>query len=381
MSSSELQKLTGAVALQIPFVFGDGASLASPTPASLHRRYSFMFRYPVRLPEGTTKSIIVKIPRDFWMQNLEEATRSHHIRGITKTEFETLHSIADAVEASGRTLLCAIRPLAILPEFNAFFLDYIQMRLLKTSLSRFFSFPVNRKEWEQFERQLQLAGTLLHLIHSNFAAMKQTSLESLRALETPTECFDVLGHHQYGSLTDLYRLFIDLYESVKAVPIPLAGLHNDYHLGNIFVTPEGKVGTLDPNWTASGSVYVDLASILTYPQTRKVQVLTHGLRYPSWLHDLYKTAVLRGYFSGSQVSLPILNFYCALAALEKWRYIEELLHNTGRLTPLGSWATACWVRRYFFRLVRNYLEQGLRATISDFSLADREHLAGFSSGS
>jgi hypothetical protein len=372
MSSNELQNLTDAVAHQMSLVFGEGANLDPATPAGLHGRYSFMFHYRIRLPDGIIKSIIVKIPRDAWMKTLHEAISSDHIRGIITTEFEILNAIADAVE--GEPLLCAIRPLAILPEFNAVVMDDVEMTLLKTSLSRFSPTWVNSEDWKQFEGPLELAGKLLRVIHSRFATTQQESLESLRVLENPAESLDALGHHDRSSNALLHPL-IDLYESVKSVRVPLAGLHNDYHLGNVFVTPEGKVGTLDPNWTASGSVYVDLACIISYPQTRRVQVLTQGLRFPSSLREPYETALLRGYFTGSQVSYPVLYFYCATAALEKWRYIEDLLRELPRA---GSWAASRWVRHYFHGLIRQYLEQGLKASASNRQLDDREHLAPLS---
>ena len=254
MSANELQNLTNAIAHQMSLVFGEGANLDPATPAGLHRRYSFMFHYRIRLPDGIIKSIIVKIPRDAWMKTLHEAISSDHIRGIITTEFEVLNAIADAVE--GEPLLCAIRPLAILPEFNAVVMDNVQMRLLKTSLSRFSPSRVNSEHWKQFEGPLELAGKLLRVIHSRFATKQQESLESLRVLENLAESLDALGHHDRSS-NELLHPFIDLYESVKSVRVPLAGLHNDYHLGNVFVTPEGKVGTLDPNWTASWSEPLD----------------------------------------------------------------------------------------------------------------------------
>jgi len=63
MSANELQNLTNAIAHQMSLVFGEGANLDPATPAGLHRRYSFMFHYRIKLPDGTINSIIVKIPR------------------------------------------------------------------------------------------------------------------------------------------------------------------------------------------------------------------------------------------------------------------------------------------------------------------------------
>jgi hypothetical protein len=85
-----------------------------------------------------------------------------------------------------------------------------------------------------------------------------------------------------------------------------------------------------------------------------------------------------GYFTGSQVSYPVLYFYCATAALEKWRYIEDLLRDHRELPRAGSWAASRWVRHYFHGLIRQYLEQGLKASASNRQLDDREHLAPFS---
>jgi hypothetical protein len=52
--------------------------------------------------------------------------------------------------------------------------------------------------------------------------------------------------------------------------------------------------------------------------------------------------------------------------------------TTRQLPRAGSWAASRWVRHYFHGLIRQYLEQGLKASASNRQLDDREHLAPFS---
>lgn len=164
------------------------------------------------------------------------------------------------------------------------------------------------------------------------------------------------------SVEELRRLFTHLYDCIKDVQIPLASLHNDYQPGNIFITQNGRLGVLDPNWIENGPIYEDLASMLIYPMTRKPQVLTLGLQFRPTLQKRYEHAVLHGYFHNAPVPYPILYFYCAADALEKWQDNEVLLSSgNSRLMRSASWLIRPWIRFYFRHLVRDYLEQGLRA--------------------
>ena len=362
-SDSELlEKLTEAISRLIPSVYGPDTRLEEDPPIPLHRRYSFMFRYWVKSLTRTRQPILVKIPHDSWMKSMQEAIESDHIRDVITSEFETMTTIANAIAASRNPRLDAIRPRAILPEYNALVMDEIPIQMLKESLSTLSITLGTRRSWQEFETQLQLSGEWLKTIHEISTSHKGMYLRDLGMLEKVEDHLNHLERPRDRSLGDLRRLFTRLYDCIKDFEVPFASLHNDYQPGNIFTTENGKLGVLDPNWIESGPIFEDLASMLIYPMTRKPQVLTLGLQFRSILQKRYEHAVLHGYFHDGPIPYSILYFYCAADALEKWQDNEVLLSSgNSRIVRNASWLLKPWVRFYFKQLVRDYLQHGLRA--------------------
>jgi hypothetical protein len=359
--SKLLGLLTEAISQSSPSTFGLGARLAGDAPVALHRRYSFMFRYWVQHPNGTKQSILVKIPHDSWMKSLQEAIESDHIRDVVTSEFETMTTIAKAIAASQHPKLDAIQPRALLREFNALVMDEMPIQMLKESLSKVSIMLATRRGWQGFATVLQLSGEWLKTIHEMSSAHTGVFLRELRMLETVEHNLNLLQGSRGLSLGELRKLFIRLYECIKDLEVPLASLHNDYQPGNIYITRAGKVGALDPNWVPSGPIFEDLASMLIYPMTRKPQLLTLGMLFRSTFQTRYERAVLDGYFRNAAVPYPILYFYCAADALEKWRDNEVLLSSgDSRMMRNASWLLKPWIRFYFRQLVNDYLERGLR---------------------
>lgn len=364
LSDSEiLEKLTEAIAHHIPSTFGRDAQLASDPPIALHRRYSFMFRYWVNSPSGMRQPILVKIPHDSWMRSMQEAIESDHIREVSTSEFETMKTIANVVTASQHPMLDAIHPRAILPDYNALLMDELSIVMLKGSLSRLSITLGTSGSWQEFKRHLQLSGEWLKTIHGMTSTHQDMYLRDLGMLEKVENSLAFLEGSRGVPTGELRRLFVRLYDCIKDRPIPFASLHNDFQPGNIFITENGKLGALDPNWIESGPIFEDLASMLIYPRVRKPQVLTFGLQFRSNLQARYEGAVLHGYFKDDPVPYPILYFYCAADALEKWQDNELLLSskNSGMMRN-AAWLLKPWVRFYFQQLVKDYLERGYKQT-------------------
>lgn len=362
LSDSELlARLTEAIALGVPSIYGKDSHLDSVPPVELHRRYSFIFRYWVKLSDGKAQPILVKIPHDYWMTSLQEAMESDHIQDVVRSEFETLTTIADAIHDSDQPSLTAIRPRVLLLEFNALVMDEIPIRMLKTELSRVPIILGSQKGWQDFESYLQASGEWLKVIHEKFSANPPSSLAQLGVMGKVKSQLSVL-HDSYDlSLSQLHDLFERLFDCVKLVDAPFGSLHNDFHPGNIFITKDGNVGALDPNWVESGPTFDDLASMMIYPETGKMQILMLGLRFRPLLRRRYQQAFLRGYFGTSQVPLAALYFLCAADILEKWCDIEKILiSSSSKVYRYGSWLLLPWIRFYFRRLITVYLTEGIR---------------------
>jgi len=360
-SDTELsQKLTQAISQEVPSIFGDGCELALIPPQRLDRRYSFMFRFWFRKPGGDLIPLLVKIPHESWMETMQQAIESAHIRDVVMNEFERMTSIAVVISEADNPDLFAIRPGSVIPEFNALLMEEIPIRMLKSSLTRPKIMLGMNKDWQGFERQLKLAGGWLRIIHDRFSSKKAATLKSLKMDEKLETEVDILEGFLTKPLTKLRGHFLHLYDSLNAVDLPLSCLHNDFHLGNIFVTGDGRVGALDPNWVEDGSVYADLSTLMIDPIVRKEQVLFQGLSFRPSLRMRYEHAVLQGYYGVSQYPDPMLDFYCALAVLNKWRMDEErLIAGDSRLFHTGSLLITPLIRDYFQKLILGYLTRGL----------------------
>ena len=365
MAYSDLEwinKLTKAVLIAVPAIYGDGVVLASNEPERIDRRYSFMFRYQIKLHQAGSRTILLKIPHESWMRTMDEAITSEHIREVTQREYDVMASIADVIETSNEPGLFAIRPGACFPELGALLVEEYPLRMLKTSLTRLRIILGTQKSWDEFEKHVGLAGIWLQVIHKDTSRGRTKPLKELGIQKQLDEEFSILEKILRKSLGVLREKFQRVYGPLRESEIPLASLHNDYHLGNVFVMNNGRVGVLDPNWVEAGSIYEDLSSLLIDPVTRKMQVISLGLLFRPFMYRQYEEAVFRGYFGDEKVPLPQVYFYCALDILVKWRMDEETLSGDGSIPrALISKLVSPLIRFYFRRLISQYLQWGLDA--------------------
>ena len=361
-SDAELtRRLSEAIARLVPQAFGEGAALETMSPARIDRRYSFIFRYWVRKPDQSRRPILVKIPHQDWIKSMEEAIASDQVREEIKHEFATMQSIHTVVQNSKHPLLFAVNPVGgYLPDYNAIVMEEVDLKMLKGYLSRFSILMDHKSAWMDFENKLKLAGEWLRLIHDAFRQPRNKRIAELDVQETGLDGIDALEQISGNRLTNIRTCFMRLFQEIQDWVVPVSALHNDFHLGNILVTPDGRVGALDPNWKSAGAIYQDLTSLLIDPVTRKLQVLMQGLAFRSSQRVRFEQAVLRGYFGDTSPSYPLIYFYCALNVLAKWRKNEELLRSGPRVvTFIGS----RFIRLYFRKLVMNYLALGLESAM------------------
>lgn len=359
-SDAELTgRLSEAIARLVPQAFGKEASLESLTPARIDRRYSFMFRYWVKKPDQSRQSILVKIPHQDWVRSMAEAIASDQVRSEIKHEFEVLQSIYTVVQNSNHPMLFAINPVGgYLVDFNAIVLEEVPLQMLKEYLSRFPIWADNMSAWMDFETKLNLAGEWLRTIHDAFQQNRIVKLDGLNVQQAVQVDINTLEKIAGARLDGIHASFQQLYEMVKNVDVPVSSLHNDFHLGNIFVTPDGRVGALDPNWKDGGAIHEDLASLLIDPVTRRLPVLFQGLTFRRSQRERFERAVLLGYFGKTLPPYPLLYYYCAMTTLEKWRINEERLRTAPRVL---RWVGSLFIGSYFRRLVRSYLNLGLKS--------------------
>jgi hypothetical protein len=329
-------------------------------PFCIHRRYSFMYRYLVKAPVGETRTILVKIPRDAWMTTMDQAIGSEHIREVVLSEFSSLGQIDKIISASGNPHLTSIHPAGVIHDHYALVMEEKPMLMLKSYLSRSGVILGLGSDWRIFESRLIAAGEWLRLIHDQFSSGEKTTLEDLKIPGQIDLDLEFLEEKLERTLPLVRSYFSKICQSQEHSTIPLTSLHNDFQLGNIFETQDGKIGSIDPNWLEGGSIYNDLASLLIDPVTRKNAVLTRGCLFRPPLQTRYERAVLSGYYGNSRVCNPILYLYCATKTISKWLEDEDRLNTyIPSLSSHSMKLSRIWVRGYFYKLVLAYLKRGL----------------------
>ncbi len=353
----------------MPVIIGQGYSLTNKMPLRITRNYSFMFRFSLTKPGTAPQNLLVKIHRKPSMKTLQEAIEADTLRVDAQREFEVLRSFAEAIGQVSHPQLCAIQVVAYLPGFNAIVMQELEMRPFKDFYFELPFFLGNSKYWTALEAHLTLAGELLKIIHTAFGQKQTAPLFSLGGLELVEREFSRLERFIPPSrLTSLRKKFLTFYKLIEDVVLPVAAVHKDYHLGNIFLSQEGKVGVLDPNWEERGAIYEDLARLLIDPVTRKLQIITQGLYFRRASAKRFEKSVLRGYFGSTDVDERLLSFYRALMALTIWRVHEENQLNQGSLVFLIFGGIIRWLfRRYFAKLITGFVNRGLRHTVADIA--------------
>lgn len=338
--------------------FGENTVVLSEMPERINRRYSFMFRYQLQKGNGEKLFLLAKIPHQSWMATIEEAVVSEQLREEVQFEYRVMQSIAQVIANSGESQLTAINPLGCIVEWNAGVTEEIRLVMLKDYLLKIPIILGLQTAWVDFENILELAGRWLRVIHESFSTGSRTELKSLDVYPRIQEELSLLENKNIRKINLLKNKFSDVYKLVAEQEVLLSSTHDDYHLGNIFVTPEGKVGALDPNWKENRSIFEDLSKLIIDPSTRKMQVISQGLTFRSSLRKRFENKILRGYFGESTVPYSILWFYCALACLEKWRINEEMLASRKSLLFSFLKPGLLWViRRYFSGLIQTYLKK------------------------
>lgn len=358
-----IKKLTAEVLKVSRKSFGEKTYLLNDIPQRMNRRYSFMFRYHLQTENGEKIPILAKIPHQSWMTTIDEAVKSEQLRNEVQFEYSVMQSIVQVISNSRNPQLTAIYPLGCVDEWNAILTREINLKVLKDYLTTWPIILGSKPAWLEFTNILRLAGIWLKVVHDTFSTNAQTDLKSLNMLSLVQEELSLLEKKHIKSIPSLREKFVKTYDLIADKKIIMSSIHDDYHLGNIFVTPEFQVGAFDLNWKENRAIYEDLSKLLVDPPTRRLQVLCYGVTFRSSLRRNFENAVLNGYFDKSPIPYSIIWFYCALAVLEKWRNAEEMLEaRQSLIIAFIRPAILFTIRRYFSKLVTKYLESAMYTT-------------------
>ncbi len=344
--------ILNAITTQVRSSLGDwfrtGPTLMAG-PQVRARRWSFFIRYAIQRPQCGRMGLLVKVPRLDERATLAQAVSATELVPYTQLEYEALTKLARAFVREEIAAYCTVRPIAFLPDWNAIVMEELPLRPIKQLLNKPGLLLGRAAEWSELTALFRRAGGWLQIFHSRLGDVQVEPLE-LSCLEAAIDKavaeLDAAGDRQL-ELAPLKARLCAMAQTVANVPVPVAGLHGDLSGANVFLTPDGRVGVLDPNGHLRGPIYHDLATLISDPVARISFMLT--TRWGSQRQRLtgIRAAVLDGYFGSQPHNVRMLDLYSALVLVQKWARHERRFAALQGPAKIARMALLAHVRSYF----------------------------------
>jgi len=339
-----VNEITVTLAARVGEWFDAGAVL-EPASAEL-RLYpnSFMLRLRVR-SKNNQPVLLVKIPRKPTHQSIADTLQNDYLRAHTRDYFDFMLATWRAFMDADANCF-AIRPLEYFEQWNAIVMLEAQGRPLKDML------VLGRPpQTGEFQAHLNHAARWVRIFHERIGEMNVQTF-SRAEIETALDAMlDNLAKYSRGRV-DTASIRTSMLASVSdGWRVPVARTHDDYHYSNVLVSPDGRVCGLDARRrSVRNPIYADLATLLLDPAARVASILTGGLLLPRRFFERSRQSILDGYFTDEPYDASILDFYCAVVALDKWMINER--HLAAGMARFAGIVLRPWVRWYFSLLLR-----------------------------
>ena len=353
-NQSVITGLANAMVTSIPAWFGAGATLNAEA-ATLHTYpYSFFVSFPVQTGSGE-QTLFAKIHRKPHMATLTEALAAEWLRPIAHDEYEITKAIWRTFEENNSPMCTAVQPFGLIEEWNAILMRKVDGIALKKYLVRPSVLLRSPKALVQLQKYLESSVIWLRIFHDQVAAPHIDLFPVEDAMEFMNEVLSKLSDRSKGEVdVAIYRsTLLKQLESIRSLHVPVALLHDDFQYSNVLIQPDGRACVLDYAFNHRGCVYSDLATFLIDPQTRGVQILTGGRFIASHFIQVFNQTILDAYFDSKPYHKNVLDFYCALAVLNKWS-ADEGENYSGWKKILYSFFLRP-MRRYYKNLLTEYL--------------------------
>ena len=346
--------LANAIMARIPEWYGEGAALNSESAALHTFPYSFFVSFPVQTPNGE-QTLFAKIHRKPHMATLNEALDAEWLRPIARDEYEITKVIWRTFEEKNSPVCTAVQPLGLMTEWNAILMHKVDGKELKKYLVHPSILFRSRKASMQLQGYLEASVIWLRIFHDQVAKSHVAAFPVEDATESMNEILTKLSERSQGEVdVKFYRnKLLKRLERIRALHVSVALLHDDFQYSNILIQSDGRACVLDYAFNHRGCVYSDLATFLIDPQTRGVQILTDGRFIAPRFIRVFKQTILNSYFNDKPYHMDVLDFYCALAVLNKWS-ADEGGNYRGWKKQLFSVLRGS-MRHYYTKLLTEYL--------------------------
>ena len=346
--------LANAIVARIPEWYGAGATLNAESAALHTYPYSFFVSFPVLTRSGE-QTLFAKIHRKPHMATLNEALAAEWLRPIAQDEYEITKVIWRTFEEKNSPVCTAVQPLGLMDEWNAILMRKVDGKELKKYLVSPSVLLRSQKALTQMQGYLESSVIWLRIFHDQVAESHIAPFPVDDAMESMNEILQRLSKRSKGDVdVEFYRNELrKRLESIRVLNVPVALLHDDFQYSNILIQSDGRACVLDYAFNHRGCVYSDLATFLIDPQTRGVQILTGGRFIAPKFIRAFKQTVLTAFFNGKSYHKDVLDFYCALAVLNKWS-ADEGGDYKGWKKKLYS-VLLRPMRHYYTKLLTEYL--------------------------
>jgi thiamine kinase-like enzyme len=348
-----ISSLANYLAPHIREWYGESAALDSESFTLRTYPYSFFIAFPVKTSIGL-QTLLVKIHRKPQIGTLTDALTTERLRKLARDEYEISQVIWQAFAEENSPVCTSVQYLGFIEKWNALLMRQVEGKMLKKYLLHPSIALRNPKSLVQLQKYLLLSTHWLNILHRRVSRLQIVPFPVENARLLIEEVLSKLHERSNGQVDiNPFRAALEQeLEGMRDLHVPVGLLHTDFHYSNILVTPDDQVCVLDYALNYYGPIYFDLATILIDPETRQVQILTDGRFIAVDFIQSCKRLILNAYFNGGAYLENVLNFYCALAILNKWSTDEAGFSKGLRrvLSPILSKIT----RRYYAKLVLRY---------------------------
>ena len=343
--SEIISQITQSVLQKLPHWYGAGTVLLTPEGQVEKRPFSYLIRYQIGKPDGSTPTIIAKYNKSSLSSN-ESTPNNRQQTTEMRKYYDTLTKIAHIF--AEKPTYCYIRPLDYLSSHNTIIMEELPSHSLRDEFVHPYMLVGSSQKRQKFLAYLMQASSWLHIYHTQVSSitMERFTQADLKAIiDKKLNYLHSVTNYQLNT-SHIEQRLADWLEQVNDIQVPHAHLHKDYSYANVLITPDGRIGSLDTKHRY-GAIYEDLAHLIIDGYTGKWQILSQGLIFsPNYLHQCQQ-AILNGYFQTFPVNNNLLNFYCILASLNKWIYTEK--NKLKHLSSTNKLLIAT-TRRYLHRL-------------------------------
>lgn len=345
--------LVDFITTQLPVWYGVDAALDLHQLSLQRFPYSFFLSIPV-IGGAERHTLLIKIKRQPDVQNLSDAIEIERLKTPAMQEFAMIEKIWTFFSDGSVSGCTAVRPLAYLEKWNAILMEKFEGRALKHFFLEKEILFRSRQKQQVLKEFVAASARWLRAFREHVSVVEFVPFPEEAIGEDIAESLARLEKYA-GAHVDVNfyrRRFKNAMKQIAYLDVPFGLVHDDYHYSNILVNDNGEICVIDHAGNYRTCAYVDLATLITDPQTRTRQIMTNGFYIPSAFVAELREIVLQNYFAEDDYPLEVIDFFSAVAILNKW---SEGLARFSLQRGSPPVFLLKWTEKYFSKYLNEYL--------------------------